>query len=82
MRRCSGDPDRSSTGDGDDPHSRRRPRLRAAPEATGGGRSGGDTWSGWCRLAFALFPILFVVSAALNPLGTLSSSTLIPNGAP
>jgi len=32
-------------------------------------------------VAFALFPILFVVSAALNPLGTLSSSTLIPNGA-
>jgi arabinogalactan oligomer / maltooligosaccharide transport system permease protein len=31
-------------------------------------------------VAFALFPILFVVSAALNPLGTLSSSELIPNG--
>ena len=30
---------------------------------------------------FALFPILFVVSAAFNPLGTLSSSTLIPSGA-
>ena len=30
---------------------------------------------------FALFPILFVTSAALNPLGTLSSSTLIPSGA-
>ena len=27
---------------------------------------------------FAIFPILFVVSAAFNPLGTLSSSTLIP----
>ncbi|KIH98553.1 sugar ABC transporter permease [Streptomonospora alba] len=32
-------------------------------------------------LVFALFPILFVVSAALNPLGTLSSSTLIPRAA-
>ncbi|GAB3459511.1 ABC transporter permease subunit [Streptomonospora sediminis] len=32
-------------------------------------------------LAFALFPILFVVSAALNPLGTLSSSTLVPRAA-
>ena len=28
--------------------------------------------------AFAVFPILFVVSAALNPLGTLSSSQLLP----
>ncbi|MFC3995469.1 sugar ABC transporter permease [Nocardiopsis sediminis] len=32
----------------------------------------------WLVLAFALFPILFVVSAALNPLGTLSSSRLVP----
>ncbi|MGH3681461.1 MAG: sugar ABC transporter permease [Natronosporangium sp.] len=32
-------------------------------------------------VAFALFPILFVVSAAVNPLGTLSSSRLIPAGA-
>ncbi|WP_084958590.1 sugar ABC transporter permease [Thermoactinospora rubra] len=31
--------------------------------------------------AFALFPIVFVVSAALNPLGTLASSDLIPDGA-
>ncbi|GAA3964912.1 sugar ABC transporter permease [Thermobifida alba] len=35
----------------------------------------------WFALAFALFPILFVVSAALNPLGTLSSSHLLPGGA-
>jgi arabinogalactan oligomer / maltooligosaccharide transport system permease protein len=32
-------------------------------------------------LAFSLLPILFVVSAALNPLGTLSSTTLVPTGA-
>jgi len=32
-------------------------------------------------VAFALFPIVFVVSAALNPLGTLSSSQLVPTGA-
>nr|MDT0658085.1 sugar ABC transporter permease [Micromonospora sp. DSM 115978] len=32
-------------------------------------------------LAFSLFPILFVVSAALNPLGTLSSTGLVPDGA-
>ncbi|MFI6318438.1 sugar ABC transporter permease [Nonomuraea sp. NPDC050556] len=31
-------------------------------------------------VVFALFPIVFVVSAALNPLGTLSSSQLIPSG--
>ncbi|GAB3204931.1 sugar ABC transporter permease [Marinactinospora thermotolerans] len=31
-------------------------------------------------LVFALFPVLFVVSAALNPLGTLSSSSLVPQG--
>lgn len=32
-------------------------------------------------LVFALVPILFVVSAALNPLGTLNSARLIPTGA-
>jgi len=30
---------------------------------------------------FSLFPIVFVVSAALNPLGTLSSSEALPTGA-
>ncbi|GAA0498993.1 sugar ABC transporter permease [Paractinoplanes deccanensis] len=32
-------------------------------------------------LVFAMVPIVFVFSAALNPLGTLSSSTLVPTGA-
>jgi len=53
----------------------------------------GSAHGGWFRrvgwrhlvgvlaLAFSLFPILFVVSAALNPLGTLSSSDLVPTGA-
>jgi arabinogalactan oligomer/maltooligosaccharide transport system permease protein len=42
---------------------------------------------GWRHLvavfavAFSLFPILFVLSAALNPLGTLSSTELVPTGA-
>ncbi|OOC52985.1 MULTISPECIES: sugar ABC transporter permease [Nocardiopsis] len=42
---------------------------------------------GWRHLvmlvvvAFALFPVMFVVSAALNPLGTLSSAQLWPSGA-
>ncbi|GAA4472143.1 sugar ABC transporter permease [Phytohabitans houttuyneae] len=31
-------------------------------------------------VAFALFPILFVLSAALNPRGTLSSTELVPTG--
>lgn len=47
----------------------------------------GQSWFGsvgWRHLVaiaaciFAVFPILFVISAAFNPLGTLSSSTLIP----
>ncbi|WP_089156562.1 sugar ABC transporter permease [Micromonospora sp. NBS 11-29] len=42
---------------------------------------------GWRHLVgvlavlFSLFPILFVISAALNPLGTLSSTELLPTGA-
>ncbi|HCT81258.1 MAG TPA: sugar ABC transporter permease [Micromonosporaceae bacterium] len=32
-------------------------------------------------VAFSVLPILFVVSAALNPLGTLSSAELVPTGA-
>ncbi|MFI1992657.1 sugar ABC transporter permease [Actinoplanes sp. NPDC020271] len=45
------------------------------------------TDTGWRHLVavpavlFSLGPILFVLSAALNPLGTLSSSTLVPTGA-
>lgn len=42
---------------------------------------------GWRHLvallavAFSLFPIVFVLSAAVNPLGTLSSTDLFPSGA-
>jgi arabinogalactan oligomer/maltooligosaccharide transport system permease protein len=36
---------------------------------------------GVLAVGFSLFPILFVVSAALNPLGTLSSTALVPDGA-
>lgn len=32
-------------------------------------------------LVFALFPVLFLVSASINPLGTLSTTTLIPHHA-
>ena len=50
----------------------------------------GQNWFsrvGWRHLVaigailFALFPIVFVVSAAFNPLGTLSSTSLIPTNA-
>ena len=36
---------------------------------------------GVLAVAFSLFPIMFVLSAALNPLGTLSSTDLVPTGA-
>lgn len=35
---------------------------------------------GVLTVAFALFPILFVLSAAINPRGTLSSTELMPTG--
>jgi arabinogalactan oligomer/maltooligosaccharide transport system permease protein len=35
---------------------------------------------GVVAVVFSLFPIVFVVSAALNPLGTLSSTDVRPNG--
>ena len=53
-------------------------------------RRPGSRWFaqvGWRHLvgvlavAFSLFPILFVISAAFNPLGTLSSTELLPTGA-
>ncbi|MEU3016761.1 MULTISPECIES: sugar ABC transporter permease [unclassified Nocardiopsis] len=56
-------------------------------------RSAGTRFALWARrlgwrhavmvvvVAFAIFPVLFVVSAALNPLGTLSSAQLWPTGA-
>lgn len=48
------------------------------------GRAGGVWWKhlvAVLALIWALFPILFLVSAALNPAGTLSSAELIPTGA-
>ena len=36
---------------------------------------------GLLAVLFSLFPIVFVVSAALNPVGTLSSTDLVPSGA-
>lgn len=64
--------------------------MAAAPTTTRYLGSAKGSWFrqvGWrhivgvIALFFALFPILFVVSAAFNPLGTLSSTELIPTGA-
>jgi arabinogalactan oligomer/maltooligosaccharide transport system permease protein len=41
-------------------------------------RTGLSHLVGILALIFSIFPILFVISASLNPTGTLSSSTLIP----
>jgi arabinogalactan oligomer/maltooligosaccharide transport system permease protein len=55
--------------------------------ATGKSKNRWFTQVGWRHLvgilavAFSIFPILFVISAALNPLGTLSSTELLPTGA-
>ncbi len=57
----------------------RRSSGSAAPRVGGGARSAGATWSRSVALIFALFPILFVLSAALNPLGTLSSTAADPD---
>ena len=35
----------------------------------------------YLAIAFAVFPVIYVVSSSVNPLGTLSSSQLIPDGA-
>lgn len=56
----------------------------AVGRAPGGRTSSAGVW--WkhvvalLAIAFALFPIIFVVSAALNPSGSLSTTTLLPNG--
>jgi arabinogalactan oligomer/maltooligosaccharide transport system permease protein len=63
---------------------------RAAPAGFAGqagtrrSRGGGRVWwrhlIGVAALVFALFPIVFLLSAALNPVGTLSTTTLVPHG--
>ncbi|GAA4984845.1 sugar ABC transporter permease [Kineococcus glutinatus] len=53
---------------------------------TGDGPRGARWWRevGWrhavglAAVAFAVFPVLFIVSAALNPLGTVASTGLVP----
>jgi arabinogalactan oligomer/maltooligosaccharide transport system permease protein len=59
----------------------------SAPTYLGSAKGGWFRQVGWrhivglLALFFALFPILFVISAAFNPLGTLSSTELVPTGA-
>ncbi len=56
------------------------PRVMRAPRAGGAG-TGNNWWRhavGVLVLVWALFPILFLVSAALNPSGQLSTSDLLP----
>jgi arabinogalactan oligomer/maltooligosaccharide transport system permease protein len=64
--------------------------VRVGPAAASVRRPRPPGWFvrvGWRHLvgvlavAFSLFPIVFVVSAALNPLGTLSSTDVVPTGA-
>ncbi|WP_433060673.1 sugar ABC transporter permease [Dactylosporangium sp. CS-033363] len=53
----------------------------------GSARGGWLRQAGWRHLVgivalfFALFPIVFLVSAALNPLGTLGTASIVPTGA-
>jgi arabinogalactan oligomer/maltooligosaccharide transport system permease protein len=57
------------------------------PVSLGSARGSWFRQAGWrhlvgiVALSFAFFPILFLVSAAINPLGTLSSAQLVPDGA-
>ncbi|SNC73602.1 carbohydrate ABC transporter membrane protein 2, CUT1 family [Kytococcus aerolatus] len=63
-----------------------RPAAAVDPEVpttrvVGRRRSTGTWWRHllvWLAIAWALFPILFILSAALNPAGTLSTSGLLP----
>lgn len=58
-----------------------RPGAAAAPARVWWRQVGWRHLVALGALGFALFPIVFVVSAAVNPLGTLSSSRLLPAGA-
>jgi arabinogalactan oligomer/maltooligosaccharide transport system permease protein len=60
------------------PRAARRPRSSAARWFT---RIGWRHVVGVLAVAFSLVPILFVLSAAINPLGTLSSTDLVPTDA-
>ena len=58
------------------------PEARRSPQRTGRAPGGGSMWWRYVLvaivLAWALFPVMFLISAALNPAGTLSTSSLVP----
>lgn len=76
------DPDTEEPSSG----SRRRRGAGDGPPAVHHGLTGRRFWRevGWrhvvavVAIAFAVFPVLFVLSAAFNPLGTLASTGLVP----
>ncbi|HRC41977.1 sugar ABC transporter permease [Nostocoides sp.] len=59
------------------------PETRAATTAKAPRSAGSGTWwrhlLGILALIWALFPIVFLISAALNPAGSLQTSSLIPS---
>lgn len=62
-------------------HDTRGPEQQLSRPKAGGADEGGQWWRhvlGICALIFALFPIMFLVSAALNPSGQLATSSLFP----
>ena len=65
-----------------------RAAVRATTGAVAGGSSRGGRWFrkvgwrhlvAWVALIFAVFPILWILSASFNPTGTLVSQRLIPS---
>jgi arabinogalactan oligomer/maltooligosaccharide transport system permease protein len=63
-------------------------RARGTSGVVVGGSGGFPRWFratgwrhlvAWIALVFAVYPVLWIISAALNPLGTLTSQSLIPS---
>ena len=80
-RRCTDEPDIAAVETADRERRTRRAARRAARQRKGSWfrQVGWRHLVGMLALCFALFPIVFVVSAALNPLGTLASAELVPD---
>ena len=77
----------SEAYDGDDPQGTGAPEAAALPGQPKLSRSRWWREVGWrhavgvVAVLWALFPILFIVSAALNPIGSVASTSLIPTDA-
>lgn len=70
-----------STAAGTEPVAAARPRPAPSAGRRWLARVGWRHLVGLLAVAFSVFPIVFVVSAAANPLGTLSSTGIVPAGA-